>query len=351
MSDDLKKKSVPLCVVCAQPASKLKCAKCKLPYCSISCQTEDWKKRGHKKTCKRLVKEAAGAAAAEGATRGEASTAPPSPKPKAAPPVVDGPARGRADVARARAAAAAATATTAPAPEPEHWSGTPRCPVCLEDWDVNDEPFFRICCCRDICQHCDDRVGVSDCPLCRAPFPVTDEDTYAVLRRNVYVNKIPAAMEYLGSCYIDGTLGLVPSFKKAARMYQRAADLGDVRSMFKVGVHYFHGRGIKLDTKKTVKYCRMAADRGHAGAQFLLGICLKYGHGATKDHIEAFRFYKLAAEQGHTPAENGIGNLYATGNVVARDFDKAIFWFERAAAKGEESAIRDLANLRARLAG
>jgi len=28
MSDDLKKKTEPLCVVSAQPASKVKCAKC-----------------------------------------------------------------------------------------------------------------------------------------------------------------------------------------------------------------------------------------------------------------------------------------------------------------------------------
>ena len=115
MSDALKKKGVPLCVVCAQPASKLKCIRCKIPYCSISCQTEDWKKRGHKKTCKRLVKEKAEAAAAGDVSRDEAGTPPPSLKLKAAPPVVDGPARGRADVARAKAAAAAPTATDAPA--------------------------------------------------------------------------------------------------------------------------------------------------------------------------------------------------------------------------------------------
>ena len=85
MSDDLKKKSVPLCVVCAQPASKLKCAKCKIPYCSISCQTEDWKKRGHKKTCKRLVKEKAEAAAAGGVSRDETATPPPRPSPRPSP--------------------------------------------------------------------------------------------------------------------------------------------------------------------------------------------------------------------------------------------------------------------------
>ena len=146
------RKPAVLCVVCAQPAEKLNCVKCKTPYCSVACQTVDWKERGHKKECKRLVEANAAAAAKGGAPQEEMSTPPPSPKPKAAPPVVDGPARGRADVARARAAAAAATSTTAPVPEPEHWMGTPRCPVCLEDWDVNEDLTFMVCCCKDICE-------------------------------------------------------------------------------------------------------------------------------------------------------------------------------------------------------
>ena len=51
--------TTPRCHVCAQPAEKLKCSKCKTPYCSVACQVLDWKERGHKATCKRLVKEAA----------------------------------------------------------------------------------------------------------------------------------------------------------------------------------------------------------------------------------------------------------------------------------------------------
>jgi len=218
MSDDLKKKSVPLCVVCAQPASKLKCAKCKIPYCSISCQTEDWKTRDHKKTCKRLVKEKAEAAAAGGASRDEAPTPPVSPKPKAAPPVVDGPARGRADVARARAAAAAATAATA-APEPEHWLGTPRCPVCLEDWDVNAGLTLLICCCKHVCSQCSDKlvsISLHGCPLCRTPFSKSVEEILARLRKKVE-NDIPRAICYLGQSYAEGNHTLVKSHKKAAR--------------------------------------------------------------------------------------------------------------------------------------
>ena len=49
-------KATSRCSVCAQP-SRFNCIKCKSPYCSVACQTDDWKNRGHKKKCKRLVQE------------------------------------------------------------------------------------------------------------------------------------------------------------------------------------------------------------------------------------------------------------------------------------------------------
>ena len=65
----MEKLTVPRCVVCAQPARKLKRVKCETPCCSVACQSVDWKpeERGHKKECKRLVKANAAAAAKRGA--------------------------------------------------------------------------------------------------------------------------------------------------------------------------------------------------------------------------------------------------------------------------------------------
>jgi hypothetical protein len=307
----------------------------------------DWKERGHKKECKRLVKANAAAAAKGSARRDEAQKPPPSSNPKAAPPVVDGPAHGRADVARARAAAAAATSTTAPVLEPEHWLGTPRCPVCLDDWDVNAKPMFMMCCCKTVCTTCDQKLvsAKSPCPLCRTPMPDTKEEELAMLRRNAE-NGIPAAIQKLGSDYSIGNLGLVPSHKKAARLYQRAVDLGDVMAMHNLACSYFKGEGVKLDKKKAVKYYRMAADRGNAIAQFVLGEFFYHSHGVAEDYAEAMRFYKLAADQGYTTAEYNLGVVYANGDGVTRDNAEAVRWLERAAAKGYEDAKSALAKIR-----
>jgi TPR repeat protein len=262
--------------------------------------------------------------------------------------VVAGPARGREDVARAKAAAAATTATTAATPEPEHWMGTARCPVCLENWDMNELDTVLVCCCKEVCVSCAEKLVSAGlpCPLCRTPRPESHDQALAMLRRHVE-NDNPVAISHLGNCYAKGHLGLVPSHKKAARLSQRAADLGDVFAMNNLGVLYKLGQGVKLDKKKAVKYYRMAADRGHAIAQCNLGQCLRLGDGVAQDDAEAFRFCKLAADQGFTDAEHNLGCMYVNGDGVARDVAEADRWFERAAAKGCEGARAMLARLRA----
>jgi hypothetical protein len=176
------------------------------------------------------------------------------------------------------------------------------------------------------------------------PWPKSDEEQLLMLRRSVE-NNCAAAIGALGQCYDMRYLGLVKSHKKAARLYQRAADLGDVKAMFHVGVSYANGQGVKLDKKNAVKFYRMAADRGYVTAQYNLGVSYQNGDGVAQDHTEGFRFCKLAAEQGLTIAEYDLGFAYTKGKGVACDTAEAIRWFERAAAKGHEGAKNTLAKL------
>ena len=161
-----------------------------------------------------------------------------------------------------------------------------------------------------------------------------------MLRKNVE-NDNPAAMRQLGGKYTQGDHGLVPSHKKAARLYQRAADLGDVMAMLKVGYACIHGNGVKLNNKKAVRYWRMGAERGHPMALYNLGKCyFPYSKwGIDQDATMAFRPIKLAADQGLTEAEHDVGCMYAGGHGVAKDTSEAARFFERAAAKGHRPSI------------
>jgi TPR repeat protein len=324
------------CTICGADKAKA-CAGCgTTAYCSSDCQRIDWRDRGHRKVCKKIQ-------AAE-AARAEAPTPPPSPPRD----VFYGPApRSHADEIRARIAAEheAARARREANPEREPLSARygGRCSICLEEWDVNAENKLLICCCQKVCRSCADKIG-NECPLCRIPLAENDAEDLARLRRHVE-NEVPEAITHLGNAYSRGFYGLVKSDKKAAKIYRRAVELGNVEATVRLGVLYQNGSGVKLDKKKAERLFRTAADRGNAIAQFTLGAVLH----SEKKHEEAFRYFALAADQGLTHAENILGCYYRDGYGMEVDLGKARYWFERAAAKGNEPATKALARLDARV--
>jgi hypothetical protein len=308
-------------------------------YCSTECQRIDWRERGHRKACKKIRSERAAEAA-----RAEAPT-PPTPPPKE---VFYGPApRSGADEVRARIAAEHEAARLRreanPEPEPASARYGSRCPICLEEWDVNAPGVLRVCCCRLVCRSCQEKIGFGACPLCRVPCAKSNAEQLARLRRHVE-NEVPEAIRFLGIAYRRGHFGLVKSDKKAAKIYRRAVELGDVRAMVLLGILYANGSGVKLDKNKAERLYRMAADRGDAGAQNNLGSLLYF----EKNYEEAFRYWALAADQGDTRGENNVGCCYRDGEGTEVDLGKARYWFELAAAKGHEEAIKSLAYLDAR---
>ena len=329
------------CTICgAKPRTLLNCPCGTTQYCSTECQRIDWRERGHRKACKKIRSERAAEAA-----RAEAPTSPPSPPRD----VFYGPApRSHADEIRARIAAEheAARVLREANPEPEPLSARygRRCPICLEEWDVNASTMLRICCCRLVCRSCEDKIGFKACPLCRLPRAKSNAEQLARLRRHVE-NEVPEAITFLGIAYRRGHSGLVKSDKKAAKIWKRAVELGDVDAMTHLGRLYVTGSGVKLDKKKAERLFRMAADRGDAVAQFNLAFLLE----DEGKFDEAFRYNALAADQGDTVGETNLGCCYRDGTGTEVDLGKARYWLERAAAKGYEQATKNLAYLDAQV--
>jgi TPR repeat protein len=158
-------------------------------------------------------------------------------------------------------------------------------------------------------------------------------------------NDVPEAITFLGSAYHFGGFGLVKSDKKAAKIWKRASELGDVVAMRCLGGSYAEGLGVKLDKKKAERLCRAAADRGDAVAQNKIA-CLLHSEEKLE---EAFRYFALAADQGFTIGELNLGLCYRGGGGTEVDLGKARYWLERAAAKGDKDAIESLARLDARV--
>lgn len=332
------------CTICGREGN-LVCPCQTTRYCSKECQAVDWKDRGHKKACRKIRAERE-----EEAKRSEAPTPPSSPVP-----VFYGPAeRTHADEVRARIRAEHEAAREKreanPAPEPlitsERYGKA--CPICLEEWDVNkwshSERMLLSCCAKTVCDACGDKICSGPCPLCRAPQPKTAEEFLANLRRHADA-EVPEAIKVLGFSYLANRLGLGISKKKAARLLERAADLGDVEATVRLAYMYHEGDGVKVDKKKAIRLCRTAAERGHAFGRFALsGFLCQVGMAE-----EAFALAKQAADQGLAAAQGQVGLYFELGFGVSKDLDEARRCYERGVAHGSEEAKVHLANLLAEL--
>ena len=330
------------CSICSEKA-KLNCPCGTTQYCSTECQRIDWRDRGHRKACKKIRNERAADAA-----RAEAPTPSPSPP-------VYGPApRSHADEVRARIAAEHEAARLRREANPEReptsarWGS--RCPICLEDWDVNVKKYLHLCCCKAVCMQCAKRFRENcltenrnlPCHLCRAPTIWEPAESLAAIRRHVE-NGVPEAMAELGAAYVSGRYGLVPSAKKSAKIFKRAVELGDTNAMLGLAGLYDNGTGVKKDHEKAMQLWHMAADRGCASSQFNLG----NEYWKNNDFRRAAHYYTLSANQGLALAENCVAGCYETGLGRAKDHEEAMRWYMRAAAKGDEDAEANLARLRA----
>ncbi len=110
------------------------------------------------------------------------------------------------------------------------------------------------------------------------------------------------------------------------------AEQGDAEAELNLGNLYSSCEIGKSD--EAVKWYRRAAEQGNARAQFLLGVLAKAGNGVPEDDREAMKWYKLAAEQGDVHAQTSLGNMYADGEGVPEDDREAVKWYRLAAEQG-----------------
>ena len=115
----------------------------------------------------------------------------------------------------------------------------------------------------------------------------------------------------MGNLYRDGDPRIIKSAKKAAKIYKRAVELGNVDAMLSLGLLKMTGDGVKVDRKMALQLWRiMAADRGSERAQYNLGLAklqdMREG-GVEKADMRAYftearAWLGLAAAAGHREA-------------------------------------------------
>ena len=120
-----------------------------------------------------------------------------------------------------------------------------------------------------------------------------------------------------------------------ANRYRKAADQGDARAQYILGLCYFHGEGVAKDAVEGLKWWRKAADQGDAEAQYQVGLLYRDGDVVAKDATEAMKWLRKAANQGDAKAQYEIALYYRYGKGVAKDAAEAVKWLQRAADQGD----------------
>ncbi|MGI9356692.1 MAG: peptidoglycan-binding protein [Rhizobiaceae bacterium] len=115
-----------------------------------------------------------------------------------------------------------------------------------------------------------------------------------------------------------------------------AAESGDAKALFQIGMRYSEGNGVKRDMKASAKWFGHAAEQGFAPAQYSVGSLYEKGIGVDRDIDKASMLYEKAAEQGNARAMHNLAVIAATGNPpsTAPDMNTAVSWFKQAANLG-----------------
>ncbi len=117
--------------------------------------------------------------------------------------------------------------------------------------------------------------------------------------------------------------GVPKDLGKAAELFQKAADQGDLKAQYNLGVCYASGEGVPKDLGKAAELFQKAADQGYPKAQYELGMSYRNGEGVPKDLGKAAELFKKAADQGDVQAQYELRFLSDTQIESLRSFEFA----------------------------
>ncbi|WP_022711094.1 peptidoglycan-binding protein [Pseudochrobactrum sp. AO18b] len=129
---------------------------------------------------------------------------------------------------------------------------------------------------------------------------------------------------------------------------RNAAESGDARALYEIGMRYTDGRGVASDFAEAAKWYALSAERGFAPAQYRLANFNEKGLGMPRDAIKATQLYEQSAAQGNASAMHNLAVLYAMGPDGKADHDNAAKWFFRAAELGVKDSQYNLGILTAK---
>lgn len=117
----------------------------------------------------------------------------------------------------------------------------------------------------------------------------------------------------------------------AFKLFQMAADAGNLQAIVKLGLCYYNGEGTEQDYTKAYKLWMEAAAQNDGIACFGLGTMYHYGNGVAKDLVKAESWYGKSIEFLGYPVDvrdamERIGDIH----LEQGDWNAAMSWYEKA---------------------
>ena len=145
-----------------------------------------------------------------------------------------------------------------------------------------------------------------------------------------------ADSQYLyGNYYARGDgEGFPKDDAKAAYWYECAAKQGHTGGIYRLGVQFMYGRGVKRDFQRGWDLTEKAAELGNADAMLMMGAMIETGETDVKDPAAALDWYGKAADKGNAEAQYRLGERLVRSGKSAHGKP----FLEQAALQGHQEA-------------
>lgn len=247
------------------------------------------------------------------------------------------------------------------------------CPICLQALPVNcfrvGERYRHVCCGHMICASChaqcdSHRASLSRtaetapqyevrfeamqallatlrCPMCRAPMPKTEKESFLLLRSRVLQHDHWGwAHLTIGQYYEHGT-GCNMNTQQAVVHYYKAIERDDIpEAQYALGNMLLFGQGVAKSVSDAACCFKSAAARGYPRAQYMLGKILQKENSQSP---EAVRLYRVAAEQGLDLAQCALAYCLEYGQGIRPSLEESSEWNKKAADQGNATAMGNYA--------
>jgi TPR repeat protein len=152
------------------------------------------------------------------------------------------------------------------------------------------------------------------------------------------------AQNGLGFCYFHG-IGVKKDSKEAVKYYQLAAAQEDIAALNNLALCYENGDGIEKNLAKAAECHQRAANKKDINGQFNFALCCKKGEGVAQDDRKAFQYFKLAADQGDAMAQYFTGVCLSKAEGTPQNLKRAVKYFEMAVNQNNPVAKKTLSTL------